>query len=1048
MRAMKDRDKTKEQLVNELGELRQQIAELEAAEAEREQVEKALRDSEERYRATIDAMDEFVHVVDRDLRIILSNETFREIITELELGHDLVGQELFEALPFLPDRVREEYEQVLETGEPLVTEETTEVGTRTVWTNTRKIPIVDERGGIDGILTIIRDITGYKQAEETLRESEERYRTLIETSADAISLTDLTGRFLAANRHCLELYGFDSLEEIQAGGLTAFDFIIEEDRQRALENAQRTLEEGSTRDIEYTTRRKDGTTFPTAITASVILGADGSPRALMALSRDITEQKRTEEALRENKELLNDILTASSVGIAHAKDRTIVWANEAMAEMFGFTAEEEYLGKDTDMLYASEEEYRRVGRITYEQQRAGKVAELDARFKRQDGSLFDGYVKVNALNPRDPIQGIIVSIIDITKRKQAERALRESETRFRTMFKYAPFGVALINIEGHLLLTNLALQDMLGYSEDEFNGMDFSDFTDPDDAVTDRDLFDELLEGKRDFYQVEKRLFNRGGDIIWTSLGISIIRDVTGEPQTALVMMKDITERKLAAEERERLLAQIQGQAQRMQQILETVPEGVLLLDADEQIALVNPVAARDLLALADARTGDTLTHLGGRPLADLLTSPPKGLWHEVEADDRSFQVIARPIENGPTPAGWVVVIRDVTQQRQIQQRVQQQERLAAVGQLAAGIAHDFNNIMATIVLYAQMTERTPTSPDRIRERMRTIDQQAKHAANLIQQILDFSRRAMLERLPLDLVPFLKEQVQLLERTLPENIAIAMDYGTDEYTVHADPTRIQQVVMNLALNARDAMPEGGDLRIGLGRTELEPGDPPPLPEMGAGEWIQMTVSDTGTGIPPDVLSHVFDPFFTTKGPGEGSGLGLAQVHGIVGAHEGYIDVQSRINQGTVFTIYLPGLPAHPSETPAQTLQPLVKGRGEIILVVEDNATTREALVESLELLNYGVLEATNGQEALMMLEQYDEKIALVLSDVVMPELGGIALLRTLRERGLSVPVVMLTGHPLEREMEDLRTRGMTDWLPKPPRLRQLSDVVARALGRD
>jgi CheY-like chemotaxis protein len=244
------------------------------------------------------------------------------------------------------------------------------------------------------------------------------------------------------------------------------------------------------------------------------------------------------------------------------------------------------------------------------------------------------------------------------------------------------------------------------------------------------------------------------------------------------------------------------------------------------------------------------------------------------------------------------------------------------------------------------------------------------------------------------------------------------------------------------------MPEGGELRIVLERTEIEPDEPLPLPEMGAGEWIRMTVSDTGTGISPDALPHVFDPFFTTKGPGEGSGLGLAQVHGIVGQHEGHIDVQSQVGQETVFTIYLPALPAHPSEMAAQAQQSLVEGCGEIILVVEDNDTVREALVESLELLNYGVLEAANGQEALMMLEQHGKEITLVLSDVVMPGLGGVALLRALRERGLTVPVVLLTGHPLEREMEELRAQGMIDWLPKPPELAQLAEVITSALNKE
>jgi len=394
-----------------------------------------------------------------------------------------------------------------------------------------------------------------------------------------------------------------------------------------------------------------------------------------------------------------------------------------------------------------------------------------------------------------------------------------------------------------------------------------------------------------------------------------------------------------------------------------------------------------------------------------------------------------------------------VTREREIQRRAQQQERLATVGQLAAGIAHDFNNIMATIVLYAQMSSRAEGLSARDRERLVTINQQAKHATNLIRQILDFSRRAVLERQPLDLSPLLKEHVELLERTLPENIEIVLDYGPDEYTVNADPTRVQQVMMNLGLNARDAMPEGGNLRFELERIQVQAGESPPLPEMEAGEWVQVTLSDTGTGIPPDVLPHIFDPFFTTKAPGKGSGLGLAQVHGIVKQHEGEIDVESQVGQGTTFTIYLPALPVHPVEAVTLELPALAKGQGETVLVVEDDASTRKALVDSLELLNYRGLEAADGREALAVLEQPPpqagggkrEGIALVLSDVVMPGMGGVALLHALRQRGLTMPVVMLTGHPLERELESLRAQGMSDWLPKPPSLEQLAKVVARAL---
>ncbi|MEE9617846.1 MAG: ATP-binding protein, partial [Anaerolineae bacterium] len=499
------------------------------------------------------------------------------------------------------------------------------------------------------------------------------------------------------------------------------------------------------------------------------------------------------------------------------------------------------------------------------------------------------------------------------------------------------------------------------------------------------------------------------------------------------------------------------------------------------QVILANPVAEGDLSVLAGARVGDMLTHLGDRPLAELLTSHPEGLWHEVATDDRIFELIARPVETGSTPgepppatkmkvaetvsgaataageiqnrAGWVLVIRDVTREREIQRHAQPRERLATVGQLAAGIAHDFNNIMATIVLYAQMLSQTEDLTPRGHERLATVNQQAMYATNLTQQILDFSRRAVLERRPLNLLPLLKEQLKLLERTLPENIKIALAYGPDEYTVNADPTRVQQAMMNLALNARDAMPTGGDLRFGLERIQIQPGESPPLPEMEAGEWVQVTVADTGSGIPPDVLPRVFDPFFTTKEPGKGSGLGLAQVHGIVKQHDGEIDVQSQVGQGTTLTIYLPALPVHPAEAPTLEMEALTRGEGETILVVEDNAPTRQALVESLELLNYRMLEAADGREALEILERQTSEVsspevALVLSDVVMPGMGGVALFHALRQRGLAVKVVLMTGHPLEEEMERLRTQGLSDWLPKPPSLEQLAEVVARALSPD
>jgi len=488
----------------------------------------------------------------------------------------------------------------------------------------------------------------------------------------------------------------------------------------------------------------------------------------------------------------------------------------------------------------------------------------------------------------------------------------------------------------------------------------------------------------------------------------------------------------------------VQEQVRQMRQVMDAMPEGVLLLDAGRRLALTNSAAQEFLDLLAGAQGGDVLTHLGHRPLSELLAVPTKGMWHEVPVNGRSFGITARPLEDGVPAGGWVLVIRDITLEQDIQQRLRQQERLAAVGQLAAGISHDFNNIMATIALYAQLSLRVDDLPPKVHKYLAAVSQQARRASDLIQQITDFGRRTAIEQRPLNLQSFLQELVELLERTLPENIEINLNYGAGEYIVSADPTRIQQVIINLALNARDAMPEGGALRIRLDRVRIKPGASALVP-VESEEWVRVTVADTGVGIPTNVLPRIFEPFFTTKPPNRGAGLGLAQVHGIVKQHRGEIEVKSRVNRGTIFTIYLPALQPEGGVAPPLEAEAIVKGKGEIVLVVEDDAPTRRAVVESLEELNYRALAAENGREALAVVEQHGG-IALVLSDAVMPEMGGIALLRALKQRDPAVKVVMLTGHWLEKEMENLRGEGLVDWLPKPPTLERLAEVVGRALG--
>jgi len=535
------------------------------------------------------------------------------------------------------------------------------------------------------------------------------------------------------------------------------------------------------------------------------------------------------------------------------------------------------------------------------------------------------------------------------------------------------------------------------------------------------------------------------------------VRTRTSELVTAnLILNEELQERKRTEEallqsqnQNEALLAQVRKQEEQMREIMNTVPEGVLLLDETGRVIQANLVARTDLKLLKGIKQGDVIQQLGEQSLKNLLEPPPAGSWHELISDTHIYEVAAHPTEMETENQRWVMVIRDVTQERGQQSLNQQQERLAAVGQLAAGIAHDFNNILAVILLYSEMALGTPDLALRLRERLQTIAMQARRASDLIQQILDFSRRTVLEQRPMDLLPFLREQIRLLERTLPENIKIELGYQPGDFTVNADVTRMQQTIMNLAVNARDAMPEGGKLKFHLRPTE--PSETIQCVSCGRvenGKWICLEVSDSGVGIPKENLRLIFDPFFTTKKEGEGTGLGLSQVFGIIEKHNGHIDVVSRPGQGSSFMAYLPALPTTQVTEASPEGKGYIQGQGQCILVVEDDPTTRQALKEGLGLLNYKVLSTSNGLEALDYLNDHPQSVDLILSDVVMPDMGGIALLHAVHAKGWQIPTILMTGHPLKNELDGLQEGGLAVWITKPPRLGNLAKLIGEILGKE
>lgn len=491
----------------------------------------------------------------------------------------------------------------------------------------------------------------------------------------------------------------------------------------------------------------------------------------------------------------------------------------------------------------------------------------------------------------------------------------------------------------------------------------------------------------------------------------------------------------------QRLRALLTEQRQQMETMLETLPEGVILLSEERRVVMANPMGREYLALLSEVRQDETLERLGEVEIEELLQSASGPFCAQLAGPEgRIFEAISAPVKVGPEAGGWVLVLREVTQERRREEELQAQARLASLGQVAAGIAHDFNNLLTPIIGFAQLLKSRGDLPPDAYEMIEIISSQGERAAELVRKILDFGRRSLIRKKPVELYAFLQEMVELLRRIIPESISIYLVAVPGNYVVEADPTSLQQIVTNLAVNARDAMPDGGEFRISLSQRHIEN---PRVPGMPPGEWIELGFSDTGTGIAPDHLPHIFEPFFTTKKKGAGVGLGLSQVHGLVGQHGGFVEVQSQLGKGTTITIYLPpAVTGKPGPPVAEEVAP--KGKGEKILVVEDDPQVLKFVALTLKNLGYVPVTASSGEEALEVFGKLEGNIDLLLTDLVMPKMGGRELIQKLREKSPELKVLIMTGYPLDED-NVLQEELAQGWLSKPIHKEELGRKVAEIL---
>lgn len=661
-------------------------------------------------------------------------------------------------------------------------------------------------------------------------------------------------------------------------------------------------------------------------------------------------------------------------------------------------------------------------------------------------SFFDHIALADIiLGPLLYASAVSILVLLVTRQRdelEADRQaqLNEQKEQYRSLFDRMPMGLYRTTPDGTILDANRALVRLLGFpSQRALLETSMADlYVDPGE----REIELNILGHGGSIHNFEIRLRRWNGDLIWLE---DTCRTVRGEDRELICYeggLENVTRRREIEEA-------LRESEERFRSIFENAPIGIYRTMPDGRITMANATLMEmlgydSLAVLNQPDLGREAFHpdyacseFKRRMEREGRVTGLESAWKREDGTTVFVRESARTVQDHDGNALYYEgTVEDVTERKEMQRRLRRQDRLAAVGQMAGGIAHDFRNFLTSIILYAQMPLRNQGVGSDTRKAMETVVNEAKQAASLVQQILDFSRRSVMATEVIDLSELIEDVTEMLRKTIPETIDVGLHGTSHPCPVEADPTRIQQVLMNLALNARDAMPEGGELGIRLDRTRIGSGDEP-VPEMEPGEWTCLEVSDTGVGMTDEVRDHLFEPFFTTKGPGEGTGLGLAQVYGIVKQHQGFIDVESDPSRGSTFRIYLPA--AAVDEVPVSEKSPApARGQGETILLAEDEATVRHATKRVLESLGYRVVTAVDGREA----EELAGSIHfdLLLTDLVMPTKGGRALIESLQASRPDLKAIAFTGYAVD-DLHDISVNV----LQKPLDVETLAQAVRQAL---
>lgn len=885
------------------------------------------------------------------------------------------------------------------------------------------------------------------RVEKERSETQEELRATLYSIGDAVITTDTGGLVRHMNRVAERLTGWSEADAAGCPLHEVFHIVNEKTREEVENPVQRVLRDGIVVGLANHTVliAKDGTQHAIADSGAPIRGADGSVLGVVLVFADITEQRGMEEELRNSEEKYRTLFESGTEGFFILSD-VFEDCNEQACRLWACTKEDiighspsEFSPQFQPDGRSSEE----AGRGYMEAAMGGAPQRFYWKHLRKDGVLIDTEISLKALN-LGRRRVLLATLSDITERKRAEAAILRAKNEWERTFDAVPELICILDNNFRIVRLNRAMAEALDLSTQEMVGKTcYKEIHRTDSPPHFCPHLKLLKDGKEHSIEIYDEAL--GGHFYVT---VSPLHDAEGRLEGCVHVARNISDQKALektlreSEEKYRTVVQESFDGIFVQKgtvitfantrLHEMLGYGLGELEGLDHWLIYHPDDHDTVRSRAQAR-------LRGE------WAPPRYEVRLLRKDGTSFpgEISAKVILFDKEP-GIQVWIRDLTESKRLQEQLIQAQKMEAIGILAGGIAHDFNNLLQVVLGYSELLLADKQGDDHETADLLKIFQAARSGAELVQRLLMFSRKSESKPVPMNLNQKIIQVEKLLRRTIPRMIDIHLDLSPDLPEIYADPSQVEQVLMNLAVNAHDAMAEGGTLTV---RTATETFDEECSwlhVEAGPGTYVLLEVSDTGHGMDKDTIEYIFDPFFTTKEMGRGTGLGLAMVHGIVKQHNGYITVYSEVGKGTSFRVYLPAMETE-VDTDVETSSEMLAFGTETILVVDDEKFVRDLGTRILAKHGYTVLQAGNGREGLDLFKSELSRISLVILDLIMPEMGGRECFRELLKIDPNVKVLVASGYSADASVREMIQMGAKGFVSKPFRMKEILRTVRRAL---